>query len=467
MLKNILTTVFFFLGIVALPAQDIMGAWYGVLKVQGMELRVVFNIAQKGDGYSATMDSPDQNAKGIPVSSVSFTAPSLKLEIKQAGVVYEGTLNAENVFKGTFKQAGQSLPLDLGRQEITKKEPKRPQTPQAPFTYYSEDVTFENKVDKITLAGTLTLPKKEGKFPCVILISGSGGQNRDCDILGHKTFLVLADYLTNHGFGVLRYDDRGIGESKGNFSTATSEDFAKDVESAIAYLKTRPEIDKKKIGLIGHSEGGMIAPIVASKSKDVRFLVSLAGTGVRGDKILLAQQELIARAEGEKEDIIAKTKQYNQRTFDLIQTEQNTETLKTKLAEIIRESIPDMLPNLPKERHEMYIKQQINAVLSPWMLYFLRYDPAPTLAKVKCPVLALNGSKDLQVPPKENLEGFRQALAKAGNKSVTITELPFLNHLFQECKTGSISEYGEIEQTFSPAAMTEIGTWLWQQVKGK
>ena len=317
------------------------------------------------------------------------------------------------------------------------------------------------------MAGTLTLPKKVGVFPVVVLISGSGPQNRDEQLLGHKPFLVLSDYLTKNGIAVLRFDDRGTADSKGDFSKATSFDFATDVEAAVQYLKTRKEINKKKIGLIGHSEGGIIAPIVASNSKDIAFIVLLAGTGIPGDQLLLLQQELIGKASGISDAEIQKNKATNKGAFEIVRKSTNTEKLKLELTEYLKQSLKDTLNSQkPKGTNEdELVKSQVNQMTSPWMLNFLKYNPAPALEKVKCPVLALNGEKDLQVPPKVNLEAVKKALTKAGNKNVITKQLPNLNHLFQECKTGAPSEYASIEQTFSPTAMTEILKWLQLQTK--
>ena len=298
-------------------AQDITGQWNGVLKVQGMQLRLVFNISKTDTGYSATMDSPDQGAKGIPVSTTTFENPKINLEVAAARIAYSGELK-DNEIVGLFKQAGQEFPMNLSRKATEKEVVNRPQEPKEPYPYYTEDVTFQNEKANISLAGTLSLPKKEGVFPVVILITGSGPQNRNEELLGHKSFLVLSDYFTKNGIAVLRYDDRGVGQSKGDFKTATSEDFATDVESAIAYLKTRKEINKKKIGLIGHSEGGTIAPMVAAKSKDVNFIVLLAGTGIKGDKLLLLQQEAIARVSGASEDEIKESAEINTKVVDII-----------------------------------------------------------------------------------------------------------------------------------------------------
>lgn len=452
---------------ISLSAQDITGQWNGALKVQGTQLRLVFNVTKTDNGISSTMDSPDQGAKGIPTTTTSFENSILKISIASAKIEYEGTLGQDNVIVGTFKQGGQSFPMNLSKEKIEKEKLLRPQEPIKPYPYYSEDITFENKKVGINLAGTLTLPTKDGVFPVVILISGSGPQNRDEELLGHKPFLVLSDFLTKNGVAVLRYDDRGTALSKGDFKTATSADFATDVESAITYLKTRKEINKNKIGLMGHSEGGLIAPLVASKSKDVAFIVLLAGTGIQGDQILLLQQKLIGKASGVSDEDLQKSELENRKVFDIINKSTNLEKLNIDLTDFIKQTLKDN-PNAEKPEgmsDDDFVKLQVKQISTPWMQYFIKYNPIPALEKVKCPVLAINGEKDLQVPPKENLEAIKKALTKGGNKRITIKEFPNLNHLFQECKTGSPDEYATIEQTFSPIALTEILKWLQVQTK--
>ncbi|HZJ74937.1 MAG TPA: alpha/beta fold hydrolase [Perlabentimonas sp.] len=450
----------------SLFGQDITGQWNGALKVQGMQLRLVLHVTQTDDGYTATLDSPDQGATGIPVTGITFENPNIKFTVTNIGVEYNGELQGDEI-AGVFNQFGQEFPLNLSRQAIEKEVLKRPQEPTKPYPYYTEDVTFQNAEASISLSATLTLPKTEGKYPVVILISGSGPQDRDEEIVGHKPFLVIADYLTRNGIGVLRYDDRGFGQSTGDFSTATSADFATDVESAIAYLKTRREVDKKKIGLVGHSEGGIIAPMVAAKSDDVSFIVLLAGTGIRGDKLLLLQQELIARASHVPEFEILKAKLMNTKLYEMVIECNDTSKLRadliSQMGEMLDNTARGMIPNgITKED---YISLQVKQIVSPWMLYFMKYDPAPTLEKVKCPVLAVNGEKDLQVPPKENLTAIKNALTKGGNMNVTAIEFPNLNHLFQECETGSPVEYSIIEQTFSPVALSEITKWIKTQTE--
>jgi alpha/beta superfamily hydrolase len=465
-MKKLSIILFLFLSSTIGYAQDITGQWNGVLKVQGMQLRLVFNISKSEKGYSSTMDSPDQGAKGIPVTATTFEDSKLKIEIANAGITYSGELK-ENEVQGTFKQGGMEFPLNLSRKAIEKEALKRPQEPVKPYPYVTEDVVFQNPKAGIGLAGTLSLPEKGSNFPVAVLISGSGPQNRDEELLGHKPFLIIADYLTRHGIAVLRYDDRGVGQSKGDFKTGSSADFATDVESAVAYLKTRKEIDPKKIGLIGHSEGGIIAPMVASRSKDVNFIVMLAGTGIPGDKLLLLQQELIARANGVSEAEIKKSLESGKAAFDMVLKSKDIPSLKTDLTLYIKDVLAkDKTAELPKGMtEEQFINMQTDQLASPWMVYFIKYDPAIALEKVKCSVLAVNGEKDLQVPSRENLTAIESALKKGNNKKYTIKEFPNLNHLFQEAKTGSPSEYAVIEQTFSPVVLDEVTQWILNKTK--
>lgn len=447
--------------------QDITGQWNGVLKVYGSQLRLIFHVTKTDSGYTSTMDSPDQGKNGIPTSSTTFQGDTLKAGISKAGIEYVGVLDKNNIITGNFKQGGRTFPMNLSRDTIAEKKLIRPQEPVKPYPYYSEDLTFENKSAGIELAGTLALPKKEGVFPVVVMISGSGANDRNEEMLGHKPFLVISDYLTRNGIAVLRYDDRGTHQSEGDFSKATSLDFASDVEAAVAYLKTRKEINKKEIGLIGHSEGGLIAPMVASKSKDIAFIVLLAGPGIPVDQLLVLQSYLVGKASGMSDKDLAKAEILNRGIYEIVKKSTNTDQLKTDLTNYFKKEIKkDTLVKMRAgETEDEFIKSKVDAISTPWLQYFLKYDPSPALEKVKCPVLALNGSKDLQVPPKEDLKGIKEALAKGGNKNVTTIELPNLNHLFQECTTGSPDEYGTIEQTFSPTALTEILKWIKMQIK--
>lgn len=457
-MKKIALILFTILTTLSIYGQDISGQWHGVLKVQGIQLRIVFNINQTDKAYSSTMDSPDQGAKGIPVTSTNYENSILELEISNAGIQYEGTLDKNNTFVGTFIQGGQSFPLVLTKEEIEKEKVLRPQEPTKPYPYHSEEVKFENTKDKIVLVGTLTLPERNGKFPAVILISGSGPQNRDEELLGHKPFLVLADYLTKNGIAVLRFDDRGTAKSTGDFKNATTFDFATDVEYAIKYLQTRKEINKNSIGLIGHSEGGIIAPIIASKNKDIDFIVLMAGSTLRGDKLLLLQKYKIEMQMGIDKQVIENNQEIFSGAYEIILNE-NLEN----------EVLPDTLSHYFISKYGMALPENqknalINQLSSTWMINFIRLDPALYLEKVSCPILAINGNKDIQVPSKENLEVIENISRKPDRMNITIKELENLNHLFQESETGAISEYSTIEQTISPIALEEILNWILKQV---
>lgn len=451
---------------ISTTAQDITGKWHGVLEVQGMQLVLSFNIEKTDSGFISTMDSPDQGAIGIPVDETTFSNSEIILNAPNLGVKYVGVLGRDNIISGNFKQGGMSVPLNLSREKIEKKISKRPQNPSEPFPYHSEDITFKNIKANIEFAGTLTLPNTTGIFPVVVLISGSGPQDRNEEILEHKPFLVISDYLTKNGIGVLRFDDRGTALSTGDFASANSADFATDVEAAVAYLKTRKEVNKNKIGLIGHSEGGMIAPMVASKDKDIAFIILLAGTAMPGDEFLLLQQKYLLEAMKTTKDVKLAMTNLNKNAFKIVKNSTDKVTLQQELSKVIRLDLGNILKaqGLEENIDESIINAQVRQLMSPWMQFFIKYDPAPTLSKVKCPVLALNGSKDLQVPADENLSAIRNALTRGGNKRFTIKELPGLNHLFQECHTGLPDEYGEIEETFSPLALADILSWIKLQI---
>lgn len=443
-------------------AQDITGKWNGILSVQGMELRLVFHISREDSTYEAKMDSPDEKAFGIPASAIHFENSTLNIEIAKLGVRYQGQYGSNGI-EGIFYHSGQSFPLNLTRNLIEKKALFRPQEPKKPYPYFSEEVMFPSEGGKVELAGTLTLPDGKKKFPAAILITGSGPQNRDEEFMTHKPFLVLADHLTKSGIAVLRYDDRGFAQSTGNHGSATSADFANDVRAAFAYLKTRKEIDKKRIGLVGHSEGGLIAPIVATDTK-VAFIVLLAAPGVSGGQILLKQVESIARSQGVDEESIQRELRISRGVFELFSQYGEDESFETRLKEYLHEVISNnnIVPEGMDE--EEFIKIRVSQFRRPWMRYFLKYDPANSLKTIKCPVLALNGEKDVQVAP-ENLAVIEKAIRQGGNDNVTVKEFPDMNHLFQTCKTGAMEEYATIEQTIDPLVLEEISGWVLKQTK--
>jgi uncharacterized protein len=329
---------------------------------------------------------------------------------------------------------------------------RRPQTPVKPYPYREEDVVYENKVSGLKLGATITIPAGKGPFPAVVLITGSGMQDRDESIMGHKPFMVLADHLTRKGIVVLRADDRGAGKSGGGSANDTSADFATDVEAGMAFLKTRPEVDQHKTGLIGHSEGGIIAPMVAVRTSDVAFIVMLAGTGVPGDEILVEQVRLLSEASGASREAAEKNAALEREVLAIAKQTKNKEELEKNLREKLSNTMP-----------EAQVNESIKTFDVPWFCFFLEYDPATDLSKVRCPVLAINGEKDTQISPKQNLPAIKKALESGGNKNITIVELPGLNHLFQTAKTGSPSEYIEIEETIAPVALNTISDWIAKQ----
>jgi len=397
------------------------------------------------------MDSPDQGANGIKVSSVTYAESGLNIKIAALGVEYKGVLGQEGEVDGTFTQNGMSFPLKLSKKTVEKEKVKRPQEPQKPYPYIEEEVVFTNNKAGIKLAGTLTLPASEGKFPAVVLISGSGAQDRNEEIFGHKPFLVIADFLTRNGIAVLRYDDRGTAASEGNPVTATSADFSDDAEAALNYLKTRKEVNHAHIGFAGHSEGGIIAPMVAARRpKDVGFIILLAGTGVRGDSLLLLQSEDILKASGADGETIHNALNINRKIYNMVMLGADSAAIRNELTK----SMPDT------ETTADAIRVQLMQLMSPWLRYFIKYDPAPTLAKVKCPVLILNGERDVQVSAKINTEAINRALTEGGNKKVTTKIFPRLNHLFQECETGLPAEYQTIEQTVAPEVLDVMAGWI-------
>ena len=472
-MKNLIINLPFILILMSLTVfgqtdAGIEGNWLGTLDINGTKLRLVLKVAKLPDGsLSAKMDSPDQGATDLPVDTITQKDKAVSFSAAKFGMSYEGTLNEKgDEITGTFKQSTLSLPLVLKRTgEIEK--PKRPQMPQKPFPYTEEEVTYRNAKDNVKLAGTLTFPKGDGKYPAVILITGSGSQDRDETIYAHKPFLLLADYLTRRGIAVLRVDDRGIGGSEIGSLTATSENYAEDVLAGIEFLKSRKEIDAAKIGLIGHSEGGMIAPMVAARSKDVAFIVMMAGLGQTGADVIYTQTGLLGKAEGGSEFVTAETVKALKNVTAILKSETDN-----KLAEQrINESLAKQKSAFSEERQkefapvEQVIKSRIPMFVTSWFRYFIAYDPQPVLKKVKVPVLAVNGENDLQVASKENLDLITAALKSGGNKDVTVIAFPKLNHLFQTSETGSPSEYRKIEETMSPQVLETIANWILKRTK--
>ena len=430
----------------------IAGTWIGTLEIQTIELRLVVRLfLDENENLTGLMDSPDQGAKDIEISSAEYKHDSLIFSVDVIKGKYIGMINyKDTTINGIWIQAGMELPLVL--KKVNKApELNRPQEPKPPFPYKEEEIVIKNKKAGLELAGTLTYPDTEGEFPAIILVSGSGPQDRNEEIMGHKPFLVIADHLTNCGYAVFRYDDRGVGKSTGSFLNATTVDFAGDVEAIFEFLKKHKRINPKLIGIIGHSEGGLIAPMIAANNPDVAFIVLLAGPGLTGEVILTQQTKLILEAMEVEEKSIKKTLDQNQAIYNILKKYKNNKKVEKKINKLLLKTEKD---------NPQKIEGMIKTVTSPWFRYFLFYDPKPTLKKVQCPVLALNGEKDLQVPSKENLEAIRQALMAGENKNFTIKELKGLNHLFQTAETGAPNEYSKIEETFCPAVLKIIETWI-------
>ena len=446
--------------------ERLIGDWNGALNVGGAQLPLVFHISAAPDGtLTATMDSPNQGAKGIPVQAVKLTQDSLYIDLPAVGGAYAGKVTGPETIDGQWQQGGQAFPMQLKKGAV--EPPKRPQEPQKPYPYQETEVTIDNKAAGITLAGTLTVPQGKGPHPGVILFTGSGPQDRDETVLGHKPFLVLADYLTRQGFAVLRLDDRGVGQSGGNFATATTADFTSDAEAAYTYLKNFSGVNRKKIGLIGHSEGALVAANIAAKHPEVAFVVLMAGNAVPGTELLVAQNEAILAAAGVPEEQLQKYLNLRKAQFKVAATEPEV----YKAADRIRQLEQEAKKNLTEQEQKQLgltpqSEQAVVAQLSsPWMRYYLAYDPAPTIQQLKMPVLVLNGTKDLQVPYQQNLPATEKALQAGGNKKYTIKELPGLNHLFQTAQTGTVAEYGQLEETMAPDVLQTIADWAKGVVK--
>ena len=445
-------------------AKSAVGIWEGPLKVGGLELRLIFKITEVDGKLSAKLDSPDQGAKDIPLDSVELKAGKLLVTLKPAKASFEGIVSEDGTTAvGEWKQAGVGYPLTVKKVDKVA-ELKRPQTPKPPYPYTSEDVTFENITAKIKLAGTLTIPKGDGPFPVVVMVTGSGPQDRDETLFEHKPFLVIADHFTRKGIAVLRYDDRGVAKSGGKFVGSTSADFATDAYAAVQYLKTRNEFDPKRIGIAGHSEGGVIAPMVAAEHPDdIGFIVMMAGPGVSGAEVIKAQTTDLLKTSNEAAETVKLMAQLNELIIPIGLENLPEAEMKTKLTAAIKAFLAG-LTDAQKKAIEADKTEAFDALVAqvsePWMNYFLKYDPKPVLQKVKCPVLAINGEFDIQVRAKENLAAIAAALKAGGNAAYKTQEIPGMNHLFQPTKTGRLGEYGKIEVTFDPATLTLMADWI-------
>lgn len=451
-------------------AQDITGIWNGGLSINGNALPLVFTITKSGTQLSSTFDSPAQNAFGINTGATELKNDSLVIRIPLINGSYTGKWNGADSIYGTFQQGNFKAPMVLLKSKegkASKPEIKRPQTPQPPFDYSVEEITYSNQEGTVQFGGTLTLPKNKKDFPAVILISGSGSQDRDGSMFNHKIYWVLADHLTKSGIGVLRVDDRGMGKTSlgPNPAQLTSEDFAKDVEAGLAYLQSRKEINAKKLGLIGHSEGGMIAPMVAARNKNVAFITLLAGPGVPGYEIWNGQMRrnfIKPNLNPEDYNIAADLVNKMNSPFRF---STSADTIKKKMEAVYADW---KATNSTIDENKLFLATGINPYKTlvnqfasglVWLQYFLNYEPFENLSKVKLPVLAINGSYDIQVLANENINGIDKALKKAGNKQYEVKIIPSLNHLFQTAQKPEQS-YENIEESIAQIALEKISNWI-------
>lgn len=426
------------------------GDWAATLTPPGATIRLILHVRTDARGTVVSLDSPDQLAMGLPLRTLKRDGQKVSFELN--GSRFDGMLSADSqAIAGTWTGVTYKGPLTFASRPVTTAAPNRPQTPKPPFPYRTEEVTVKSAAG-VTLAGTLSLPQGKGPFPAVVMITGSGAQDRDETILGHKPFAVIADRLTRDGIAVLRVDDRGFAKSTGDFASATDDDFAVDAAANVAFLRGRADIDPARIGLIGHSEGGLVAPKVAARDANLAFIVLMAGPGVTLSEVGRAQRAAFLPAMGMSPERIRQSQALADHIGDAMKGARDEVDAKARAIAVIKAEGGDIVPT-PAQAEALATQMS-----SGWMRDLADYDPAPTLAKVKCPILALNGSKDRQVPPEQNLPAIRKATS--ANPDVTIVELPDLNHLFQTAKTGAVGEYADIEETIAPIALDTMSAWI-------
>lgn len=453
-MKKIFLIVVTLATLCVVSAQEVSGVWSGVLDLGEVKIPMFFNIEKSDSGFSATLDVPVQSVKGLEAKKVEFEQGEIVIEFeKMIRARYWGEILEDSLIEGQFMQNGMKLPLNL--RPVAEGMPKlnRPQEPKAPFPYTEKEVTFVNSDAGVTLLGTLTIPQGKGKFPAVILISGSGPQDRNEEIFGHKPFFVIADFLTRNGIAVLRFDERGVGKSTGDFRKATTKDFYEDALVGINFLRSQKEINPKKVGLIGHSEGGTIAFMAAGESK-VDFAVSLAGAALRGDSILIKQNYDILVASGLSKEVAMQYVGLLRDVFKL-QNSQTQQYIKDNMEEISKTMFDvkkELLPQNLLDNAKILITTD-----NDWLAFFRQNDPAAYIKRIKCPLMAINGTKDLQVDAEANLGVVERLLPSA-----KVVRYDNLNHLFQECQTGMANEYGVIEQTIAPHVLDDILNWIKQ-----
>lgn len=444
------------------PAGDaggrILGTWKGVLAVGAFRERMSLVIGRDSTGgLGGTIKMLDQAGVELP-AAVAAHGDTLSFTIAAQHISYSGVMTTPgDSVRGTFVQGSNSIPLTFGRSTPESVSMGRPQDPKPPYPYNTKEVTVPSD-SGVRLAGTVVIPEGQGPFPAVVFVTGSGPQDRDEALLGHRPFLVIADYLARHGIASLRYDDRGFAKSTGTFETATSADFAADAEAALHFLQRVPGIARDRVGIVGHSEGGLIGPMVAARTRDVAFLVMMAGPGMPGDSLSLLQFRRLASSSVPSAQLDAQLDN-NRRLFHAVSSARDSADAVARILAVKQEIIA-ALPENQRAAAASRFDQTLPRLVNPWMRYFLRYDSRTALHNVHVPVLALGGTLDTQVPARENLSGIDAALKAAGNKDYRIVELPNLNHLFQTATNGSPSEYATIEETIAPQVLDLISSWI-------
>ncbi len=436
------------LSLLTLSSQNINGVWEGKMEAAGQTLTLTFYIDEKEGQFSSLMDVKEQMIRKMPTTRTTFQKKSLTIAILRLGALFEGSYK-KGVITGVFKQSGLEFPLTLMPKDTVK---RRPQNPVKPYPYQEEEVMFENEKAGVKLSGTLTYPSSGSAFSAVVLISGSGAQNRNSSVFGHDIFRVIADYLTRNGIAVLRYDDRGAGQSEGIYEDAFLQDFAEDAMSGVAYLKSRKEIDPNRVGVVGHSEGGAITFMLGGQHPELSFIISLAGPAIDGNTLMVLQRAAIGKASGVSEQAIAKNEKLLEAMNALI-LKYGVDSVRRNAKRYLSE-LPET-GNLNSTQRE-YLASQLIWIASPEMQSLKQYDPTEDLRKIVCPTFALYGEKDLQVPAAVNAE----TIQKIGNPHITTKIYPALNHIFQHATTGLPNEYEEIEETFSTDVLEEMVRWI-------
>ncbi|MCB1035300.1 MAG: alpha/beta fold hydrolase [Acidobacteria bacterium] len=445
---------------------EVAGHWEGAIEVPRTPLGVKVDLRPSEGAWAGTIDIPLQGAMGLALEAI--VVDGTKVSFRIAGIpgapTFDGRLEGRQL-KGTFRQSGASFPFQLGRE--VQAAPNRPQDPRPPFPYRSEEVSYPGPAG--TLAGTLTLPRDRKPIAAVLLISGSGPQNRNGEIFEHRPFAVLADHLSRKGIAVLRVDDRGVGKSQGSFVGSTSLDFAEDARAGLDFLRQREDLPSDRIGLFGHSEGGLIAPLLAAEDPGVAFLVLVAAPAVTGREVLSRQRQLISRSSGEKQEEIERREAVFDELLSLVLSDPGSRSpeeaahRRDRMLELAHRALGTGATEERRQAGQEQAEALLAQLQDPWFRFFLAHDPAPALSRVQVPVLALYGSKDLQVDPEQNQSRLEAALRRGGDEEVEVVRIEGLNHLMQTAGTGHPSEYWALEETFSPAALERISSWILQR----